>query len=731
MPVLPVLPSPLTSVPLDPYLDWAIRNDFRHQRPGDFVPIFVEFDPKPQEGDPKGNALETFTSLNWLDPAFKASVVVPELFKTPPRVIVESPDFNFCVLYVEKKEAEAVTSSSGWRLKIAEMSFAPPFLAPKPAAAPEAKTVPQPPLSVLCRIAQFFQRMFGVRSASNRQAGVVAPFGFAASFAVPASKGGSIPQKNASPTIGASATLPRTVAVAVLDEGIGFAHAVLRRPGAARVQFLWNQNGTVSTGFSLGTEVTGAQIQNELVLQPSGPVGENEVYRRLGGLDYTKDGFKPLAHRKSHGMHVASIATKVQPSIDPAKRPVIAVELPEQSVGDPTGAHLYAYIALGLFYAIWRVQNNLSGGAGMPLVCNISYGPHTGPHDGTKCFERFVDRLTQLCSTWPLEVVLAAGNFRQSRVHAVFKVLANQSKTVAWRLQPADQLPSFIELWFPIHDIDKISVIATSPLGVSRSVSLLKPVDQEIGPKGPVFWMWVAPWNTVSPPKRVRVVIATQGTATYPALDPSAPVAPSGVWQITVQSTVTVKVEAWIGRKLGAAGRGPRGRQSYFDDAAYVRFKPNTMRQEYDPSFTRSYIRRKGTLSGIATGERTTVIGACFRSTFAPTLYTSMGPTSEAKRTSPDPDLAAVGDDTRVLRGVLAAGTRSGSVVAMNGTSVAAPQFAHWLAEYLATSPVIAKPYNPPVIPPPPGTPNDVIGAGCLDYPTTWYRAYRLDRPTF
>jgi hypothetical protein len=33
------------------------------------------------------------------------------------------------------------------------------------------------------------------------------------------------------------------------------------------------------------------------------------------------------------------------------------------------------------------------------------------------------------------------------------------------------------------------------------------------------------------------------------------------------------------------------------------------------------------------------------------------------------------------LRGLLAAGTRSGSVVAMNGTSVAAPQATVWMAQ--------------------------------------------------
>jgi hypothetical protein len=39
-----------------------------------------------------------------------------------------------------------------------------------------------------------------------------------------------------------------------------------------------------------------------------------------------------------------------------------------------------------------------------------------------------------------------------------------------------------------------------------------------------------------------------------------------------------------------------------------------------------------------------------------------------------------VSDDTPALQGVLAAGSRSGSCIAMHGTSVAAPQVTRWLA---------------------------------------------------
>jgi hypothetical protein len=44
----------------------------------------------------------------------------------------------------------------------------------------------------------------------------------------------------------------------------------------------------------------------------------------------------------------------------------------------------------------------------------------------------------------------------------------------------------------------------------------------------------------------------------------------------------------------------------------------------------------------------------------------------------------ASSDDSRVHQGILAAGSRSGSVVPLNGTSVAAPQIARIVADDLA-----------------------------------------------
>ena len=84
------------------------------------------------------------------------------------------------------------------------------------------------------------------------------------------------------------------------------------------------------------------------------------------------------------------------------------------------------------------------------------------------------------------------------------------------------------------------------------------------------------------------------------------------------------------------------------------------------------------------------------------------------------PDAVAPSDDSFVLEGRLAAGSRSGSRVPVGGTSVAAPQIARWVADNLAGGgngdraavqgkatfdEANAPPGDPPPLPPPPFSP--------------------------
>jgi hypothetical protein len=185
---------------------------------------------------------------------------------------------------------------------------------------------------------------------------------------------------------------------------------------------------------------------------------------------------------------------------------------------------------------------------------------------------------------------------------------------------------------------------------------------------------------------RPHVVLNIVRTAVDPASEWGQAIAPSGIWELKVTATAAMEVHAWIKRSDTPRGRPLKGRQSYFDDPAYVRFDADGRRSEDDPATSESYIRRSHTLSGIATGSETIVVGAYRQSDGAVTDYSSKGPHLNPARTRNAPDMLAPGERTIPLRGILAAGTRSSSQIAMNGTSVAAPRVTRWLAERWQTT---------------------------------------------
>jgi hypothetical protein len=92
-------------------------------------------------------------------------------------------------------------------------------------------------------------------------------------------------------------------------------------------------------------------------------------------------------------------------------------------------------------------------------------------------------------------------------------------------------------------------------------------------------------------------------------------------------------------------------------------------------------------MNAVATGKNTFVVGGYVRESAMPAPYSAGGPVvkpgAAPRWPRRGPDAIAVSDQSRVLPGVLAAGTRSGSVVALNGTSVAAPQAARMKAREL------------------------------------------------
>jgi hypothetical protein len=485
--------------------------------------------------------------------------------------------------------------------------------------------------------------------------------------------------------------------IGIIDDGIAFAHRRFRRriDGPAgpewqpRIAWFWDQEQTgalaaSSPGVPFGAEWSGTGPANgvagtltSLLSQAThaGLIDEDEVYRRAQQ--------RQVAQAARHGTHVLDLAAGAEPDEDgPA---IVAVQLPASIASRPGHPGVQWNILDGLAYIVWRAlaMPRKSNGSRRPIVVNISYGIFDGPHDGTLLLERAMDKLVTACAqAGPLAIVLAAGNHAQTRCRArIDAIPPGETRSLRWSIPPDSDRAARCELWFD----------AGSRIGVQLSA-----------PDGVAAWSAGAPAGLqaavrVDPPgssatARTRAHLEVMPTARVQA---GGIIAPAGLWTIAItnRETSPLGVDAWIGRNDTPFGFRGQSRQSHFSDPACPRVDAQGRWLEEDPPTgappaapgvpaNPAAVRREGTLSGFATGHTTIVVGAARREAvggLSPTAYTSQG---FAKGRTPD--LIARGDHSLSQPGILGAGTRSGSVVCLNGTSVAAPAVTRALAQRLS-----------------------------------------------
>jgi hypothetical protein len=486
-------------------------------------------------------------------------------------------------------------------------------------------------------------------------------------------------------------TASRPVVSAVIDDGIAFAHERFRRSnGTTRFAYMWDQNGgTGVAGFGYGHESTGAQIDAETRL---GVAAEDTVYRNLQYVDYSLSQHQALGRRVSHGTIAADLAFGLDPRDAPAGEfPLIGVRLEDTATEDTSGNQLKLPVIEALFYILMRADQIALDAQcpPLPVVVTLSYGFIAGPHDGCSLFEQAIDFILRLRSqVAPMRLVLPAGNWYLARCHANLEIApGGTSPTLHWRVLPDDGTGSFMEIWAVSKDPSvppQIEVRVKDPYGnqcpwTGGSFPLPNLAS-------PVIWT-ISSGLTTSPDRACFLVWIAPTTT----LDPAVTVAPSGTYEVGVRNvgTAPCSVDAWIQRDDTPFGYPIRGRQSHFDDPLYERFQyPSGRPQEVDNA---SYVKRLGTVSAMATSDQPIVIGGFRRSDRTASRYSAAGPTNappkgcRTTRNGLDPDALAISDDSVTLHGVLGAGSRSGSVVAMDGTSVAVPQIARKVWKELRT----------------------------------------------
>lgn len=505
-----------------------------------------------------------------------------------------------------------------------------------------------------------------------------------------------------------------TVVIGIIDDGIAFAHERFRlSDGSTRVQFFWHQDGVLDSAGStvdFGREIWKLDLPLRKGIDSllrdhtqANLVDEERLYREAGLIDFHDGDHKSAARRLSHGTHVLDLAAGYEPHLAPTNRPIIAVQLPVAITADTTGSELTIYAEAAIKYILDRANRLAGSGPPLPVVINFSYGMISGPHDGTLHLERSMDTFIAGRQT-PLRIVLPAGNANLSRCHAELGFDSpGDTVSLRWRVQSDDHTPTQMEIWLP-HEastppaasrvtmcVESPSGLRSPPLGetvgtgvqlisngevVARAHYAFRPFPTERG----VFYISLQPTGRLRPPESP----GSTGTT-----------APAGVWKVLITNSELPpgkKLQAWIQWDDVIYGYSRRGRQSQFEADCYLRFDSITgdavdMDHEDAPSIPACRVKRRGLINAIATGEGTIVIGGVHQKDLIPPKYSAGGPTTPTAGESPHrkgPDALSVSDDSRVHNGIFGAGSKSGSTVAMNGTSVAAPQIARLVVDMLA-----------------------------------------------
>ena len=513
------------------------------------------------------------------------------------------------------------------------------------------------------------------------------------------------------------------VIIAIIDDGIGIANQRFRQAkNETRIKHLLDLAliGTPATNGwvdeLLGRSWKGADI-DKLLGQD-----EEQVYRALGLIDPLRDLRQPLRAAVTHGTHVLDLAAGYDWRTEAEaakKRPIIAVQLPTQVAENRSDTWLPQCLKRALDWILVKADelsaeladpDSLACGGKprrLPLIVNGSFASMAGPQDGYSDVER---RITQFIKTYrgdgPEDLctfVLAAGNSLQLRAEAQMDIPPRKSEDILLRVLPDDKTPNFVQIWLPkvndVCDPEKPQQVEVSlkPPGAAPEKELASKLDAAVewkigGNVGARIYHQCFPRPGGS---RECITIATRPTADDQESEPVVLV-PSGLWQIRVRNLGKLElrnIDLRVHRDDPGMFSRSGARQSYFDDPEYVMFDPGSGRIINDERQDRTRgtrVTRQGTLSSYAYAKGVLAVGGYRRSDGQPATYSSSGRRANDRTEDADgnplggPDLAAVSEESPALTGVLAAGTYSGSVAILAGTSVAAPQITRALADQTA-----------------------------------------------
>lgn len=513
--------------------------------------------------------------------------------------------------------------------------------------------------------------------------------------------------------------------IGILDDGCPFAAAQFLKTSASgdpttRVRAIWDQNAGRNP-TPVGTSQFGQAYSFGLEFRresSAGQIGLDEWIKlhvtKSGVIDedncYADAGFTRLASAQSHGAHVMDLLTgsmplssrlgqvgtgpgdrRDPPSWNPAPLSdadldIVFVQYSDDCIKDATGVWLPAYVPAGIRYIMSFADPTVID----RVIINLSWGPTTGPHDGTALLEAALNGLVAQYNGTPgfpqLDIFLAAGNSFLTQEHITFTAETQYPEVEwIWRLPPDNSMYCFAEIWMDAAQTP--SVTLTSPSGVAV----------------PVY----GPWMHYGDKMYVLVVQPTVAATGIVAAE-------HGDYTIRVSGLgAGAEIHAYAARTDPNMGVITGAKRSYFVDAGWEKTGSASAsctfeNGEFDK--TGSLISRLGTLNGIATANVSSVrlAGGFVVLGGRKSPYASAGPARgnpATRRRGPDYVLPC--DESNALGGVIAGGTRSGVIFRLIGTSTAVPQFARLFAKGPLPTPI---PYPLPSEP-------ERRGLGDLDSP--------------
>lgn len=545
-------------------------------------------------------------------------------------------------------------------------------------------------------------------------------------------------------------------AVCVIDDGCNFASAALRGKQFGRVTSIWHQGndeeraqqrraGGFNSAFQLtvtstpnpigiapilSVDVAGS-VNGQLLEEPLQPASARSgmgAQPRTDAAHYATRAYPFPLYGWSHGSAVLGliaadrlwyrgandrkgyVASRATPD------DIAFVQLPDDTVIDTSGGSLAAHALDGIQHALARAQ------PGQHVIVNLSFGTHSGGHDGTSMWDTGLKELLDAYDGSPasqrktLHVVLPAGNSHGWRCHASKRLGPNATDLeLQWKVQPDNPHESFLEVWLPPGASYKVMV--RTPAGSmlegdcaglvgaqaqATRIQVPKQSDEPV-PSHALIWPDAVPQSRIG----TMALLAVGPTARWADFkrqgnaltrnnfrDELRP-APHGVWTVTVLWTggaAGEAVHAWVQRADSAPGRPVRaghgypGRQSYLIDRSTGKAPTQG---DVDPTFT---------MNGLASLKhpRLYVVGAMRRSDLGVSNYTAAGPNRITSTRFEGPDWLVVGDESLDAPGLLTHTTFAGARMRLSGTSLAAAAFTRLLYEHLldpAKMPLAPVPY--------------------------------------